>query len=194
MNNTDLEKIFRHSNEGHDLGVTLGNDGGLCITCHYCKEDLFHFHRSELTPEQRKWYVDQAKAQFHDEGTLEVDDNPMLSEGADNGLYVQVWGWVAAPERRLRYCCPECKSLNVDTYVSRTVSRVVAIQHGEDGHVDERDIHEVTKSEKSPHEFACRDCEHSSEERADWLASYEDSPSETGIALERTRDKYAEGS
>lgn len=38
--------------------------------------------------------VGLAKDQHQDEGTIEVDDGAIVSEGNDNGAYVQAWVWV----------------------------------------------------------------------------------------------------
>ncbi len=35
-----------------------------------------------------------AKEEFEEEGSLEFDDHPTISEGTDNGAYVQAWQWV----------------------------------------------------------------------------------------------------
>lgn len=35
-----------------------------------------------------------AKAQHHSEGSCEIDEHPVISEGDDNGAYVQAWMWV----------------------------------------------------------------------------------------------------
>lgn len=41
-------------------------------------------------------YIAEARAQYHDEGTIEVDDKAKLSRSPDNdGAYVQAWVWVA---------------------------------------------------------------------------------------------------
>lgn len=39
--------------------------------------------------------VEMAREQHHDEGTCEVDNNAEVSEGDDNGAYVQAWVWVS---------------------------------------------------------------------------------------------------
>ena len=38
--------------------------------------------------------VAMAKATHHTDGETEVDDNAEVSEGDDNGAYVQAWIWV----------------------------------------------------------------------------------------------------
>jgi hypothetical protein len=41
--------------------------------------------------------VAAARAQFHDEGTIEIDEDAPVSRAADNcdrGAYVQAWVWV----------------------------------------------------------------------------------------------------
>jgi len=43
-----------------------------------------------------QWFRERAKALYHDEGEIEVDDNALVSTGADNGAYVEVWVWVDA--------------------------------------------------------------------------------------------------
>lgn len=98
MNNNDTEKIFKHFDANHDVGIALGDDGAPCIVCHSCKEDLFHFHRNELTSKQMEWYRSQAAEQYEEEGKIEIDDGAMISEGHDPGAYVQAWVWVPTPE------------------------------------------------------------------------------------------------
>lgn len=39
--------------------------------------------------------VEMAKSEHEDEGTIEVDDNAIVSEGDDNGAYVEAWVWVS---------------------------------------------------------------------------------------------------
>ncbi len=42
------------------------------------------------------WYVSQAKAQYEQEGEIEIDSNAIVSRGDDPGAYVQAWVWVGA--------------------------------------------------------------------------------------------------
>jgi hypothetical protein len=73
-----------------------------------------------------KWYQEQAKKQFEDEGTLEIDPGAAVSMGGDPGAYVQAWVWVDNPH--CAYCeepipeleripedgefiCPKCKEM-----------------------------------------------------------------------------------
>ena len=39
-------------------------------------------------------FIDAARAQYEDEGTIEIDDTAVVSRGSDNGAYVQAWVWV----------------------------------------------------------------------------------------------------
>ena len=39
-------------------------------------------------------FIEAARAQYEDEGTIEIDDNAVVSRGSDNGAYVQAWVWV----------------------------------------------------------------------------------------------------
>lgn len=39
-------------------------------------------------------YREAARAQYEDEGTLEIDEGALVSEGCDPGAYVQAWVWV----------------------------------------------------------------------------------------------------
>jgi len=53
-----------------------------------------------LTKAMKQSFVAQAKQQYHDEGTCEVDDNAEVSyvspaKGGDGGAYVQGWLWVS---------------------------------------------------------------------------------------------------
>ena len=38
-------------------------------------------------------YRQRAKALYEDEGTLEIDDNAVVSK-SDGGVYVQAWVWI----------------------------------------------------------------------------------------------------
>jgi hypothetical protein len=57
-------------------------DGGLCENCHTQAEE----RRCEI--------IELAREQREIEGAVEIDDNALLSEGNDNGYYVQAWVWV----------------------------------------------------------------------------------------------------
>jgi len=44
-----------------------------------------------------KQMITAAKRKYHDEGTIEIDDNAKISRSDDNeskGAYVQAWVWV----------------------------------------------------------------------------------------------------
>lgn len=58
------------------------NDGGLCPDCHLEAE------------ERRSGIIELAREQRGEEGAVEIDDNAALSEGDDNGCYIQAWVWV----------------------------------------------------------------------------------------------------
>jgi hypothetical protein len=38
-----------------------------------------------------------AKAKFQDEGSIEIDDNARIAQGAACGAYVEAWVWVDNP-------------------------------------------------------------------------------------------------
>lgn len=42
-----------------------------------------------------------AKEQHEIEGKCEIDDNATVSEGSDNGAYVQAWVWVSFEDTEL---------------------------------------------------------------------------------------------
>lgn len=44
---------------------------------------------------RRQKIVAKAQQAYHREGEVEVDDGAELSEGEDNGTYVQAWVWVS---------------------------------------------------------------------------------------------------
>jgi hypothetical protein len=45
-------------------------------------------------PEKRRLaIIELAREQREEEGTIEIDDNAILSESTDNGCYVQAWVW-----------------------------------------------------------------------------------------------------
>lgn len=48
-----------------------------------------------MNAEQRRVaIVELARKKHQKEGTIEIDDNAKVSEGNDNGAYVQAWVWV----------------------------------------------------------------------------------------------------
>ena len=57
-------------------------DNGLCVDCHMEVE------------ERRLDIIDLARERHGEEGAVEIDNNAQLSEGDDNGCYVQAWVWV----------------------------------------------------------------------------------------------------
>lgn len=45
--------------------------------------------------EQRRSEIVEMAREIHEsEGTIEIDDNALVSDGADNGVYVAAWVWV----------------------------------------------------------------------------------------------------
>jgi hypothetical protein len=48
-------------------------------------------------PEAEQKYFEAAKER-QDDGTLEIDDNAVVSMGADDGAYVEAWIWVEASD------------------------------------------------------------------------------------------------
>ena len=57
-------------------------DDGLCEQC---------LAQSE---ERRFQIMELAREQCAQEGVVEIDDSAQVSEGEDNGCYVQAWVWV----------------------------------------------------------------------------------------------------
>jgi hypothetical protein len=57
-------------------------DGELCETCQVEAE------------ERRLAIIEMARQEHQEDGEVEIDDNATLSEGTDNGCYVQAWVWV----------------------------------------------------------------------------------------------------
>ncbi len=57
-------------------------DEGLCSDC-YAEAD-----------DRRLEIVELARNEHQKDGEAEIDDNAQLSEGNDNGCYVQAWVWV----------------------------------------------------------------------------------------------------
>jgi hypothetical protein len=49
----------------------------------------------ELEPIPAQAYIKAARRLHEREGTLEIDDEPKVSEGSDAGAYVAAWVWVA---------------------------------------------------------------------------------------------------
>ena len=56
-------------------------DGGLCENC------------SSEAEERRSEIIELTRQEHEREGRIEIDDNAQLSEGNDNGCYVQAWVW-----------------------------------------------------------------------------------------------------
>ena len=56
--------------------------GELCENCHVAAED----RRLEI--------IELARNQHQQDVEVEIDDNAQLSEGNDNGCYVEAWFWV----------------------------------------------------------------------------------------------------
>lgn len=46
--------------------------------------------------ERQKW-IEKARAQYQNEGTIEIDDNAEVSRG-DDGAYIHAWVWVPNEE------------------------------------------------------------------------------------------------
>ena len=44
---------------------------------------------------RRRAIVEMADKEYGHDGSIEIDDNAKLSEGDDNGTYVQAWVWVS---------------------------------------------------------------------------------------------------
>lgn len=49
-----------------------------------------------------KQYIKKAREQYQSEGSIEIDDNAVVSRGSDPGAYVQAWVWVEDPRARER--------------------------------------------------------------------------------------------
>ena len=58
-------------------------DDGRCKGCHAQADD------------RRLVIIELARNEHRRDGELEIDDNAQLSEGSDNGCYVQAWVWVS---------------------------------------------------------------------------------------------------
>jgi hypothetical protein len=43
-----------------------------------------------------QWYRKRAKAEWQEDGSVEIDDDAKVSLGDDKGAYVQAWVWVDA--------------------------------------------------------------------------------------------------
>lgn len=57
-------------------------------------DELKHIDEAHETMLRRKAIVELAIDQHHVDGEVEVDANAEVSEGEDNGAYVQAWVWV----------------------------------------------------------------------------------------------------
>lgn len=68
------------SNGNQSAAVLLAS--GLCEACHAQAE------------RRRVAIIQLARQQYEQEGQVEIDDAARLSEGNDNGCYVQAWVWI----------------------------------------------------------------------------------------------------
>lgn len=109
---------------GHELTtVYYGDDdnpSNVAIECEECGCVLVDFD----SPEQERvkdghfrsiddqikaeaWFREQAREQYDDEGTLEIDEFAPVSYGEpQHGAYVQAWVWVDSPEEWVK--CDRC--------------------------------------------------------------------------------------
>ena len=58
------------------------------------EENALDAMNTEVEELRRVAIIDMARDQHGREGEVEIDDNAILSEGEDNGTYVQAWVWV----------------------------------------------------------------------------------------------------
>ena len=60
--------------------------------------------KKDLTRKEKAAYVERAKAQYNDEGSIEVDDGAKVSWAPEGrGAYVQGWLWVDEEEQEIPY-------------------------------------------------------------------------------------------
>jgi len=66
-------------------------------------------NRGKLALALNNAYRAAAKAQWHDEGSCEIDDKALVSrDGEDDiGAYVQAWVWVTNEDAGIRVCVEE---------------------------------------------------------------------------------------
>lgn len=55
-------------------------------------------------PKMAELFRKAAREEYAEEGTIEIDDNAVVSFGDDDGAYVAAWVWVHASE------CDDCKA------------------------------------------------------------------------------------
>lgn len=54
-----------------------------------------------LEDSRSKRIIEMAREEHEDEGTLEIDDHPQISESPENGAYVAAWVWVSFADTEL---------------------------------------------------------------------------------------------
>lgn len=59
--------------------------------------DVLDALAARLSDEQRA-LIERARTQHNRDGELEIEDNALISESDDNGVYVLAWVWSAGPE------------------------------------------------------------------------------------------------
>lgn len=52
-------------------------------------------HSPQPNDERTKEIVEHARDNYEEEGRIEIDDDAKLSDGDDNGTYVQAWVWIS---------------------------------------------------------------------------------------------------
>jgi hypothetical protein len=85
---TDFKTTTQHSNI---LMNTSPQSTPICFPCNQHAEPTLH--KPDPTEKRQVAIIELARKQREAEGTIEIDDNAILSEGTDNGCYVQAWVW-----------------------------------------------------------------------------------------------------
>lgn len=97
--------------------------------CHCCNDDApceyegplsqFEVVHESASEKLDNWYRRKADEIHGSEGSIEIDDNALVSRGDDHGAYVQAWVWVDGPDLECQECgltlpdvetlrCPAC--------------------------------------------------------------------------------------
>lgn len=50
-----------------------------------------------MSTQSPEWYITVARARYHRDGEIEIDDGAVVSMGDDAGAYVAAWVWVDDP-------------------------------------------------------------------------------------------------
>jgi len=78
----------------------VDSDSAITVTCerNHTQDEMMKWVEEWEHEEEDSWYIREAREQFEDVGTLEFDDEPVVSKVDGAGAYIQCWVWVGNEE------------------------------------------------------------------------------------------------